>query len=135
MARHNQRIRVNHSEPLVAIQAKGTRVTGRPFYSEKLNRISCAAPIFLIAAYRSLLADGIISLKQCFNSDLFWLVTSQEAVVLHLVLMDLEDWVPRSVAMILVPMAAVMVVYLCNRQTLEQKQRGWLPTAIRSFSS
>jgi hypothetical protein len=62
-------------------------------------------------------------------------VTSQEAVVLHLVLMDLEDWVPRSVAMILVPMAAVMVVYLCNRQTLEQKQRGWLPTAIRFFSS
>jgi hypothetical protein len=74
-------------------------------------------------------------LKQRFNSDLFWLVTSQEAVVLHLVLMDLEDSVPRSVAMVLVPVAAVMVVYLCNPQTPEQKQRGWLPTAIRFFSS
>jgi hypothetical protein len=74
-------------------------------------------------------------LKQCFNSDLFWLVTSQEAVVLHLVLMDLADWVARAVAMVLMAVAAVRVGYLGNPQTLEQKQRGWLPTAIRFFSS
>jgi hypothetical protein len=49
--------------------------------------------------------------------------------------MDLEDWVRRAVAMVLVAVAAVMVVYLCNPQTLEQKQREWLPTAIRFFSS
>ena len=51
-------------------------------------------------------------------------MTSQEAVVLHRALMDLEDWVRRAVAMVLVAVAAVMVVYLCNPQTLEQKQRG-----------
>ena len=70
-----------------------------------------------------------------FNSSLFDLATSQEAVVLHLVLMDLADWVARAVAMVLMAVAAVRVGYLGNPQTLEQKQRGWLPTARRFFSS
>src|SRR5678815_291511 len=79
-------------------------------------RTGCSTPKVEETSLISYSGDN--QLKLAFNSDLFCLASSQEAVLFRQVLVELRDWVPKVVATVLVAVVAELVAYPCNPQTV-----------------